>query len=154
PPSVAELRLAGPREGDDRREPRDSLARRAVVPRRRRPAALARVGRDGDDRAQVPARLSMVCDVPRARDLPGRARVQRPGRARPRRARSDEPAPRAMTLILRRIPLLIVVLAAISLAVFLLAQQLPGDPAFVAAGGGEATPEMIAHARERLGLDR
>src|SRR2546428_7774318 len=36
----------------------------------------------------------------------------------------------------------------------MLAQQLPGDPAFIAAGGGDATPEMIAHARERLGLDR
>jgi peptide/nickel transport system permease protein len=57
-------------------------------------------------------------------------------------------------LILRRLPLLVVLLAGISLAVFALAQKLPGDPAFVAAGGGEASPEMIAHARERLGLDR
>ena len=52
-----------------------------------------------------------------------------------------------------RVPL-VILLAAISLAVFTLAQQLPGDPAFIAAGGGDATPEMIAHARERLGLDR
>src|SRR2546422_9627199 len=36
----------------------------------------------------------------------------------------------------------------------MLAQQLPGDPAFIAAGGGDATPEMIAHARVRLGLDQ
>jgi peptide/nickel transport system permease protein len=57
-------------------------------------------------------------------------------------------------LILQRLPLLVILLAAISLAVFTLAQQLPGDPAFIAAGGGDATPEMIAHARERLGLDR
>jgi peptide/nickel transport system permease protein len=57
-------------------------------------------------------------------------------------------------LILERLPLLVILLAAISLAVFMLAQQLPGDPAFIAAGGGDATPEMIAHARERLGLDR
>jgi peptide/nickel transport system permease protein len=57
-------------------------------------------------------------------------------------------------LILQRVPLLVILLAAISLAVFMLAQQLPGDPAFIAAGGGDATPEMIAHARERLGLDR
>jgi peptide/nickel transport system permease protein len=57
-------------------------------------------------------------------------------------------------LILRRLPLLVALLAAISLAVFGLTQYLPGDPAFVAAGGGDATPEMIAHARERLGLDR
>ena len=59
-----------------------------------------------------------------------------------------------MRLILRRLPLLVILLAAISAAVFILAQQLPGDPAFIAAGGGDATPEMITHARERLGLDR
>ena len=59
-----------------------------------------------------------------------------------------------MKLILQRLPLLAILLAAISLAVFMLAQQLPGDPAFIAAGGGDASPEMIAHARERLGLDR
>jgi peptide/nickel transport system permease protein len=59
-----------------------------------------------------------------------------------------------MRLVLGRLPLLAVLLAAISLAVFVLSQYLPGDPAFIAAGGGDATPEMIAHARERLGLDR
>jgi peptide/nickel transport system permease protein len=59
-----------------------------------------------------------------------------------------------VSLALRRLPLLIVLLGAISLAVFALTQRLPGDPAFIAAGGGDATPEMIAHARERLGLDR
>jgi peptide/nickel transport system permease protein len=59
-----------------------------------------------------------------------------------------------MTLVLRRLPLLVVLLAVISAAVFALVQQLPGDPAFIAAGGGDATPEMIAHARRRLGLDR
>jgi peptide/nickel transport system permease protein len=59
-----------------------------------------------------------------------------------------------VTLILRRLPLLVVLLAAISAAVFGLTQALPGDPAFIAAGGGDATPEMIAHARARLGLDR
>jgi peptide/nickel transport system permease protein len=59
-----------------------------------------------------------------------------------------------VSLILQRLPLLVVLLAGISLAVFALSQKLPGDPAFVAAGGGEATPEMIAHARQRLGLDR
>ncbi len=59
-----------------------------------------------------------------------------------------------MRLVLQRLPLLIVLLAAISAAVFALAQYLPGDPAFVAAGGGDATPEMVAHARARLGLDR
>jgi peptide/nickel transport system permease protein len=57
-------------------------------------------------------------------------------------------------LVLRRLPLLVALLAAISAAMFALTQYLPGDPAFVAAGGGDATPEMIAHARARLGLDR
>src|SRR3989442_5280869 len=59
-----------------------------------------------------------------------------------------------MTLVLRRLPLLAVLLAAISAAVFGLTQYLPGDPAFIAAGGGDATPEMIEHARVRLGLDQ
>lgn len=59
-----------------------------------------------------------------------------------------------MRLVLQRLPLLVVLLAAIALAVFTLAQHLPGDPAFIAAGGGDASPEMVAHARERLGLDR
>ena len=59
-----------------------------------------------------------------------------------------------MTLVLRRLPLLAVLLAAISAAVFGLTQYLPGDPAFIAAGGGDATPEMIEHARARLGFDR
>jgi peptide/nickel transport system permease protein len=59
-----------------------------------------------------------------------------------------------MRLVLQRLPLLVLLLAAISAAVFALTQALPGDPAFIAAGGGDATPEMIAHARERLGLDR
>jgi len=57
-------------------------------------------------------------------------------------------------LLLQRLPLLVVLLAAISAAVFTLTQYLPGDPAFVAAGGGDATPEMVAHARARLGLDK
>jgi peptide/nickel transport system permease protein len=59
-----------------------------------------------------------------------------------------------MGLILARLPLLVLLLVAVSAAVFSLTQFLPGDPAFVAAGGGDATPEMIAHARARLGLDR
>src|ERR671936_1953798 len=59
-----------------------------------------------------------------------------------------------MRLVLARLPLLALLLVAITIAVFALTQQLPGDPAFVAAGGGDATPEMIAHARARLGLDK
>jgi peptide/nickel transport system permease protein len=57
-------------------------------------------------------------------------------------------------LLLARLPLLVLLLLAVALAVFVLTLQLPGDPAFVAAGGGDATPEMIAHARARLGLER
>jgi len=57
-------------------------------------------------------------------------------------------------LILARLPLLVVLLGGVSLAVFVLTQHLPGDPAFIAAGGGDASPEMIAQARARLGLDR
>ena len=46
-------------------------------------------------------------------------------------------------------------LAAISAAVFALTQYLPGDPAFVAAGGGDATPESPGRRRPRaLGLDK
>ena len=45
-----------------------------------------------------------------------------------------------MLLVLRRLPLLVVLLAAISASVFVLTQYLPGDPAFIAAGGGDATP--------------
>src|ERR1043165_67058 len=59
-----------------------------------------------------------------------------------------------MRLLLGRLPLLVLLLVAVTLAVFALTLRLPGDPAFVAAGGGDATPEMIAHARARLGLDR
>src|SRR5499425_677825 len=59
-----------------------------------------------------------------------------------------------MRLLVGRLPLRVVLLVAVALAVFALTLQLPGDPAFVAAGGGDATPEMIAHARVRLGLDR
>jgi ABC-type dipeptide/oligopeptide/nickel transport system permease component len=69
----------------------------------------------------------------------------------PRAASASVPDVR---LLLQRLPLLIVLLAAISAAVFTLTQYLPGDPAFVAAGGGDATPEMVAHARARLGLDK
>jgi peptide/nickel transport system permease protein len=59
-----------------------------------------------------------------------------------------------VTLLLGRLPWLALLLVAISAAVFALTQALPGDPAFVAAGGGDATPAMVAHARDRLGLDR
>ncbi len=59
-----------------------------------------------------------------------------------------------MRLLLGRLPLLVLLLVAVALAVFALTLKLPGDPAFVAAGGGDATPEMIAHARARLGLDK
>ena len=59
-----------------------------------------------------------------------------------------------MRLLFGRLPLVALLLLAVSLAVFGLTQLMPGDPAFVAAGGGDASPEMIAAARVRLGLDR
>ena len=59
-----------------------------------------------------------------------------------------------MRLLLGRLPPVALLLLAVSLAVFGLTQLMPGDPAFVAAGGGDASPEMIAAARVRLGLDR
>jgi peptide/nickel transport system permease protein len=59
-----------------------------------------------------------------------------------------------MRVLLGLLPLLVVLLIAVAMAVFALTLKLPGDPAFVAAGGGDATPAMIEHARARLGLDR
>src|SRR5262245_29312906 len=41
-----------------------------------------------------------------------------------------------------------------SLMMFVISHALPGDPARVAAGGVEATTEMVRLAREQLGLDR
>src|SRR5262245_61661523 len=157
PTPPAQLLLARAGEGHDRREPGHPAPGRTLVPRGGRAAAAAGVGRDGDDRPQVSAGLPVVRDVSRPRHLRRGARLQHPGRAPSRRARPGERVSRAartMTLVLRRLPLLGMLLAAISAAVFALTQALPGDPAFIAAGGGDATPEMIAHTRERLGLDR
>lgn len=56
-------------------------------------------------------------------------------------------------VLLRRILLAIPTFLVVTLVIFLLLQLAPGDPAVIAAGGNEATPEAIARARERLGLN-
>lgn len=56
--------------------------------------------------------------------------------------------------VLQRLASLVLVVLAMSLLMFVIAHALPGDPARVAAGGADATVEMIAHARRDLGLDR
>lgn len=56
--------------------------------------------------------------------------------------------------IMRRIGYLALILMGMSLIIFLISHALPGDPAIVAAGGRDATAEMIAHARIKLGLDK
>jgi peptide/nickel transport system permease protein len=54
----------------------------------------------------------------------------------------------------RRFLALVFVVFGMTLMMFLISHALPGDPARVAAGGVEATAEMIRIAREQLGLDR
>lgn len=56
--------------------------------------------------------------------------------------------------ISRRVFSLGFVVLGMSLLMFLIAHALPGDPARVAAGGREATADMIEHARKELGLDQ
>ncbi len=56
--------------------------------------------------------------------------------------------------IARRLAALAFVTLGMSLMMFVVSHALPGDPARVAAGGVEATAEMVRIAREQLGLDR
>lgn len=56
--------------------------------------------------------------------------------------------------LFRRLLALVFVVFGMSLMMFLISHALPGDPARVAAGGVEATAEMVRIAREELGLDR
>ncbi|MGH3758238.1 ABC transporter permease [Actinophytocola sp.] len=56
--------------------------------------------------------------------------------------------------VARRILATIPILLFVSVATFLLIHLSPGDPAVKAAGGMQATPEAIAIARERLGLNK
>jgi len=56
--------------------------------------------------------------------------------------------------VARRLAALVFVMLGMSLLMFVVAHALPGDPARVAAGGVEATAEMVRIAREQLGLDR
>ncbi|SEH02171.1 peptide/nickel transport system permease protein [Nonomuraea solani] len=55
--------------------------------------------------------------------------------------------------LIRRLPVIALVLAASSLIAFLLPRLMPGDPA-AAVAGPEATPEQIAQIRHELGLDQ
>ena len=55
--------------------------------------------------------------------------------------------------LVRRLPVIGLVLAASSLIAFLLPRLMPGDPA-AAVAGPQATPEQIDQARHELGLDR
>lgn len=67
----------------------------------------------------------------------------------------DQGGPPALIVYLaRRLAYLVLVILGISMIVFLLVRALPGDPAVMAAGGADATPETIAHARKELGLDQ
>lgn len=54
---------------------------------------------------------------------------------------------------LRRVAAIVPLLIVISMALFVLSELLPGDPAVIAAGGQTATPEAIEAARERMGLN-
>ena len=54
----------------------------------------------------------------------------------------------------RRLGGLVLVLLGMSIIVFFLLRSLPGDPAVMAAGGADATPEAIAKVRQEIGLDR
>jgi peptide/nickel transport system permease protein len=55
--------------------------------------------------------------------------------------------------VARRIVQLVPTLLAVSFLIFLMVRLIPGDPALLIAGEN-ATPELVASIRERLGLDR
>lgn len=55
--------------------------------------------------------------------------------------------------LVRRVALMVVVLIAMSFVTFMLAEVVPGDPARTAAGQNP-TPQAVAAARHRLGLDK
>jgi len=57
-------------------------------------------------------------------------------------------------LVAQRIASLGFVLVGMTCVMFWIANLLPGDAARAAAGGADATPEMVEAARHRLGLDR
>lgn len=59
-----------------------------------------------------------------------------------------------LRFVARRLFSLVFVVFGMSLMMFLISHALPGDPARVAAGGVEATAEMIRIAQDELGLDR
>lgn len=59
-----------------------------------------------------------------------------------------------VVFFLKRSFSLLLTLAGMSMIIFIITRALPGDPAVMAAGGSDATPEMIKHVRQELGLDR
>jgi peptide/nickel transport system permease protein len=59
-----------------------------------------------------------------------------------------------LLFLARRLLALVFVVLGMSAMMFAISHTLPGDPARVAAGGVEATAEMVRIAREELGLDR
>lgn len=59
-----------------------------------------------------------------------------------------------LVVIIKRIGYLFLVVIGMSLLIFIASRMLPGDPALIAAGGMEATAEMVAHVREEYGLDK
>src|SRR6058998_1442535 len=58
-----------------------------------------------------------------------------------------------VAFLVRRVALIAVVLLAMTFITFLMAEVIPGDPARAGAGLN-ASPDAIAAARERLGLDK
>jgi len=59
-----------------------------------------------------------------------------------------------LIMITKRILHLALVIIGMSLLMFIASRMLPGDPAVMAAGGVDASPEMIEHARKEYGLDK
>lgn len=59
-----------------------------------------------------------------------------------------------LVVIIRRICYLLLVAIGMSLLIFITSRMLPGDPALIAAGGMDATTEMVEHVRKEYGLDK
>jgi peptide/nickel transport system permease protein len=59
-----------------------------------------------------------------------------------------------VVVIMKRFFQLVLVVIGISLLMFIASSMLPGDPALIAAGGRDATAEMVAHVRAEYGLDK
>src|SRR5262249_25464806 len=102
-------------------------------------------------------RCSRAVDLPGATalDLAGRDRRARPSRHEAGRdARVTHAPPPVFVTALQRLIALVPTLLGMTLVMFLIANMLPGDPARAAAGGADATVEMVEAARRQYGLDR